>query len=85
VRGTFEEQKDIKKCWYKTSFDYCTEFIFVFNESIFSFFTDVLRSGVGAFIWIVALISWVVVFQTQRVAWGDLGDELSFIIPTGSA
>ena len=44
----------------------------------------VIYSGIGAVIWAIALSTWIVIFQTHRVAWGDIGDELTFLIPTGS-
>jgi len=43
----------------------------------------VIRSGLGAILWAAALIAWNIVFQTNRVAWGETGDDLSFVIPQG--
>jgi len=45
----------------------------------------VIRSGLGALVWIIGLITWNVIFQTNRVAWGETGDDLSFVIPQGRA
>ncbi|XP_034234913.1 gamma-secretase subunit pen-2-like [Thrips palmi] len=44
----------------------------------------VIYSGIGALIWSIALITWNIIFQKYRVEWGDLGDELTFLIPSGS-
>ena len=38
---------------------------------------------IGTFLWTVAIISWVTVFQLNRVSWGVTGENLSFIIPDG--
>lgn len=46
-------------------------------------FLDVILSGIGTLIWFIILTSWIVVFQTHRVAWGEFADYLSFIIPLG--
>ncbi|XP_063230046.1 gamma-secretase subunit pen-2 [Bacillus rossius redtenbacheri] len=43
----------------------------------------VVLSGVGAAVWLAALVAWTVVFQTHRVAWGETADYMSFIIPSG--
>ncbi|KAG7176556.1 gamma-secretase subunit pen-2-like [Homarus americanus] len=43
----------------------------------------VIVSGVGALLWLVGLISWVVVFQQNRSVWGATADYMSFIIPKG--
>jgi presenilin enhancer 2 len=45
----------------------------------------VIRSGIGAVVWIVAVVAWAIVFQINRPSWGAIGDELSFVIPTGRA
>lgn len=41
-------------------------------------------SGIGAVIWLVIFSIWIVIFQFHRVSWGAFGDNISFIIPTGS-
>ncbi|XP_008545243.1 gamma-secretase subunit pen-2 [Microplitis demolitor] len=43
----------------------------------------VIFSGIGALIWAAVLLSWVIVFQTQRAAWGEFADSISYIIPEG--
>ena len=43
----------------------------------------VIRSAVGAGIWIVGLITWIVLFQINRADWGATADQISFIIPKG--
>ncbi|XP_021951174.1 gamma-secretase subunit pen-2-like [Folsomia candida] len=42
-----------------------------------------ILSGLGAIIWIIILGTWVIVYQTNRASWGELGDDLSFILPQG--
>ena len=44
---------------------------------------DVVGSLVGAVVWLVALVSWCIVFSIKRSEWGELADALSFIIPKG--
>ncbi|XP_069986745.1 gamma-secretase subunit pen-2 [Penaeus vannamei] len=43
----------------------------------------VIVSGIGAIVWLVGLISWVIIFQQNRSNWGATADYLSFIIPKG--
>ncbi|XP_068934767.1 gamma-secretase subunit PEN-2 isoform X1 [Petaurus breviceps papuanus] len=43
----------------------------------------VWRSALGLVFWLVALTSWITVFQINRARWGALGDYLSFTIPLG--
>ncbi|XP_057376000.1 gamma-secretase subunit PEN-2-like [Daphnia carinata] len=43
----------------------------------------VVRSGIGAFLWMMIFIGWTCVFQSNRATWGELGDQLSFVIPRG--
>lgn len=45
----------------------------------------VVLSGIGTLVWIVALTSWIILYQTHRVAWGEWGEAISFLVPTGSA
>ncbi|XP_068621989.1 gamma-secretase subunit pen-2 [Battus philenor] len=45
----------------------------------------VIMSAGGAAVWVCALIAWITVFQLNRVAWGPIGDSLSFIVPLGQA
>lgn len=44
---------------------------------------DVIFSGIGAILWMIALVAWIVTFQTQRAAWGEFADHISYIIPVG--
>ncbi|XP_032663413.1 gamma-secretase subunit pen-2 [Odontomachus brunneus] len=43
----------------------------------------VILSAIGAAIWAIALMAWIITFQTQRAAWGDFADAISYIIPAG--
>ncbi|XP_046382488.1 gamma-secretase subunit pen-2 [Ischnura elegans] len=43
----------------------------------------VILSFIGALIWTIALVAWIVTFQTHRAEWGAVADRMSFIIPTG--
>lgn len=44
----------------------------------------VTGSFIGALVYFVAFVAWIVVFANHRSEWGALGDALSFNIPTGS-
>lgn len=46
--------------------------------------TDVWRSAVGFFLWVIVLSTWITIFQIYRPRWGALGDYLSFTIPLGT-
>ncbi|XP_015588784.1 gamma-secretase subunit pen-2 [Cephus cinctus] len=43
----------------------------------------VIFSGIGAVLWTIALLAWIITFQTQRAAWGEFADSISYIIPSG--
>ncbi|XP_015517602.1 gamma-secretase subunit pen-2 [Neodiprion pinetum] len=43
----------------------------------------VIFSGLGAFVWFAGLLAWIITFQTHRATWGEFGDSISWIIPTG--
>ncbi|CAH1395618.1 unnamed protein product [Nezara viridula] len=43
----------------------------------------VIFSGIGALIWSIVIGTWVYIFQSYRVAFGEFGDSISFVIPTG--
>lgn len=43
----------------------------------------VIRSAIGACIWIAGLTAWIVMFQINRSEWGATADKISFIIPKG--
>ena len=45
----------------------------------------VIMSGILSVICLTALITWMSIFTNYRAQWGELGDRLSFNIPTGSA
>lgn len=47
------------------------------------FSADVILSGIGAAIWTVIIVTWVVMFQINRAKWGEFADNISFIIPQG--
>lgn len=53
------------------------------KNSNLSFFADVIFSGIGAAIWTVIIVTWVVMFQVNRAKWGEFADNISFIIPQG--
>jgi presenilin enhancer 2 len=46
--------------------------------------TFVVLSAVGSLFWWAVLIAWLSVFVNRRADWGELGDRLSFNIPTGT-
>ncbi|KAF7987931.1 hypothetical protein HCN44_003794 [Aphidius gifuensis] len=80
VVPAYEEQKEIKKC--KQLFIKIILLINYFNQ-IFYYIADVVKSAIGAILCFSILFAWVVIFQTQRAAWGEFGDSLSYIIPEG--
>ena len=43
----------------------------------------VVRSGIGTFVWTVAIVTWITFYQLHRADWGELGDRISFLIPYG--
>lgn len=45
----------------------------------------VVMSAIGSVIFLAGLITWLSIFTNYRASWGELGDRLSFNIPTGSA
>lgn len=44
----------------------------------------VIMSAIGSLTFLSALIAWMAIFTQNRAQWGELGDRLSFNIPTGS-
>ncbi|EDO46097.1 predicted protein [Nematostella vectensis] len=45
--------------------------------------SNVIKSFIGFSIWAAGLSTWIVMYQTNRASWGELGDTLSFLIPLG--
>lgn len=43
----------------------------------------VMFSAIGATVWSALLLAWIVTFQTQRAAWGEFADTISYIVPAG--
>jgi len=43
----------------------------------------VVRSSIGALVWVGICVTWTCIFQNNRSSWGELGDQLSFVIPRG--
>ncbi|XP_031620055.1 gamma-secretase subunit pen-2-like isoform X2 [Contarinia nasturtii] len=41
----------------------------------------VIFSAIGALLWAIGLAAWITIYQTNRVAWGEFADSISFIIP----
>lgn len=57
-----------------------------FNFCFFLFlFSDVILSAIGALLWAIGLGVWITIYQTNRVAWGEFADNISFVIPLGTA
>lgn len=48
-------------------------------------FSDVIFSAIGAALWAIGLGTWITLYQTNRVAWGEFADSISLFIPLGSA
>lgn len=45
----------------------------------------VIKSAIGFLVWCAGLTTWILIFQTYRASWGEIGDRLSFVIPLGVA
>lgn len=60
-------------------------FLFLFSFYFALSFSDVILSGVGAMLWAIGLGVWITIYQTNRVAWGEFADNISFVIPLGTA
>lgn len=43
----------------------------------------VIRSAIGATVWIAGILTWAIFFQVNRASWGETADRISFIIPQG--
>lgn len=43
----------------------------------------VILSFIGLAIWMTIIIAWQIVFHSNRVAWGEFADRISFNIPRG--
>ncbi|CAK8692745.1 gamma-secretase subunit PEN-2-like [Clavelina lepadiformis] len=43
----------------------------------------VIRSTIGAVVWVAGIIAWNVIFQLNRASWGEVADRISYVIPTG--
>lgn len=65
--------------------EYILQLYMIHDEGIgfVFFYQDVIRSMIGTAIWIAIITTWVVLFQTNRVAWGITADKISFLIPKG--
>ncbi|KAK7868509.1 hypothetical protein R5R35_001916 [Gryllus longicercus] len=72
-------------------FLWCVNFVWFFSEAFRKPSYEeqkqirkyVIVSGIGGLLWIIAITTWVVIFQTHRAAWGEAADKISFIIPAG--
>lgn len=45
----------------------------------------VIKSAIGFLVWCAGLTTWILIFQTYRASWGEIGDRISFVIPLGVA
>ena len=43
----------------------------------------VIMSFIGALLWTVGLVTWIVIFTLNRAKWGATADYMSFNIPIG--
>ena len=48
-------------------------------------FPDVIKSAIGFLVWFAGLTTWILIYQTYRASWGEIGDRISFVIPLGVA
>lgn len=75
----YPEQNQIKRC-KRTFFAFCV------TSNLYPLsFVDVIYSAIGTLFWTILLITWIIIFQTNRADWGASADYISFIIPLGSA
>lgn len=56
-----------------------------FDSFCFASFSDVILSAIGALLWAIGLGVWITIYQSNRVAWGEFADNISFVIPLGTA
>lgn len=54
------------------------------HNPVLSTFTDVIYSTIGSLVWLIAIVTWVTIFQLNRASWGEFADRISFIIPLGT-
>lgn len=45
----------------------------------------VIKSAIGFLVWCAGLTTWILIYQTYRASWGEIGDRISFVIPLGVA
>ncbi|XP_066281617.1 gamma-secretase subunit PEN-2-like [Branchiostoma lanceolatum] len=45
----------------------------------------IIKSLVGCILWTAVLVTWMTIFQLYRAEWGEVADNMSFIIPKGIA
>ena len=94
---TNEEKLDLCRKYFYFGFAFlpflwCVNAIWFFKEAFYKppyaeqakIKRFVIFSGIGSLTWLVALIAWMSVFISKRAEWGELGDRLSFNIPTGT-
>ena len=43
----------------------------------------VAGSMLGVLVWVVVVVIWTTVYQTQRPNWGAAGDYISLTVPVG--
>lgn len=73
LRGT----KGHKEMWVAALLQLCSKIDCAFVMA------DVIFSGLGAIVWAIVIVCWVVMFQLNRSNWGEFADDISFIIPLG--
>jgi len=44
---------------------------------------NVIKSAIGASVWIIGLSVWISLYQMNRASWGATGDAISYLIPLG--
>jgi len=55
-------------------------FLSIQNNRVYS---DVIRSAIGAVVWLVIICTWNIIFQLLRTRMGPTGDYLTFVLPRG--
>ena len=70
---SYPQQAQIRTCTYASA--RC--------HRLRSLFVDVIRSAIGAAVWLVIIIAWNITFQAMRTKLGAAGDYLTFVLPRG--
>jgi hypothetical protein len=57
---------------------------FLSNDEVLALRRVIIHSLIAGVLSILCIVSWYVIYATQRHSWREFGDQLSLIIPKGS-